>query len=74
VLFGALLIATANRPNGTVLVVIGSVLLAISVFEILFSKRKFRYATSAAIGWAGRCFAIAVWVLMIVSGISYLRR
>jgi hypothetical protein len=58
-LAGTLLIATGKEPDGRAVLVFGSVLLVLSIAEILVSRHR-----SARVGWgigawAGRLFAIA---------------
>jgi hypothetical protein len=67
---GALPLATSHPPDGRVVLAFGSAFLAISILEIVLSKRR----QASAEAWAGRLLAIMVWVLMIFSGIYWLAR
>ncbi len=65
---GLLLFATSRSPDGRLVLAIGLVFLAASVAELVVSSRR-PHARPQASAWAGRLFAIAVWLLMIVAGI-----
>ncbi len=67
------LIATVYRGSGAELVSLGSALLFISALEIVLRKRPLTYEIISVGVWAGRFFVILVWLLMIWSGLHYLK-
>jgi hypothetical protein len=67
------LLATVYRGSGAELVILGSVLLLISALEIVLCKQPFTWQIASVGAWVGRFFSILVWLLMISSGLHYLR-
>jgi len=68
----AILLATSRHPDGRGAVIIGSVMLVVSIVEAVSNRKTTETAGQKIRIWAGRGFAIAVWLLMIVAGILLL--
>jgi hypothetical protein len=70
----ALLLASSKPADGRVVLAIGLVMLTVSVVEIVARTRRPTTAGWLVRVWAGRVFAIAVWLLMIAAGVKLLIR
>lgn len=55
------------------MIAISSLLLLVSILEIVLRKRAFSDVTHGILAWAGRLFAIGIWCLMLSVGITWLK-